>query len=540
MPNKNKPWSTKNKAVKKAHDQEHATWNRRSFIQALGLAGAGSMMLGGTNVSATVPSPLSVALSGSENDNILVIIRLKGGNDGLNTVVPLYDYDTYSNLRPTIRHQENELLSLSPDFAIPNYMNALEAVWGEGNMKIIHGVGYPDQNLSHFRSSDIWATADAINIEPTGWWGRYFEDLYPDYLINPPEVPPAIQIGSVGNLIFEGASSNYAFSVANPDQLANIAQTGGLHDVVNLPECVYGDQLLFLRAQTNTTFTYAEVINDAYTSSSNEASYIQGTLSDQLAIIARMIKGGLGTKVYMVSLDGFDTHADQVNKQRTLHEDLANSIKHFYEDLASAGYDDKVLGMTISEFGRRPYENGSNGTDHGAASPTFLFGAGLNGNGFVGAHPDIDASAWDNNNNLVPSTDFRDVYASVLTDWFCLDPSIVNTILLNDTYQTLNLGFNCQGLNTSDFANVSRFSHVATYRDDRTFIEIKMQNSAHVEVKLINILGQEMVTLCNEILTPGNHIIDVKARANTRLAYGQYIYRINTLGQFYSKSILIK
>jgi len=540
MPNKNKPWSTKNKAVKKAHDQEHATWNRRSFIQALGLAGAGSMMLGGTNVSATVPSPLSVALSGSENDNILVIIRLKGGNDGLNTVVPLYDYDTYSNLRPTIRHQENELLSLSPDFAIPNYMNALESVWGEGNMKIIHGVGYPDQNLSHFRSSDIWATADAINIEPTGWWGRYFEDLYPDYLINPPEVPPAIQIGSVGNLIFEGASSNYAFSVANPDQLANIAQTGGLHDVENLPECVYGDQLLFLRAQTNTTFTYAEVINDAYTSSSNEASYIQGTLSDQLAIIARLIKGGLGTKVYMVSLDGFDTHADQVNKQRTLHEDLANSIKHFYEDLASAGYDDKVLGMTISEFGRRPYENGSNGTDHGAASPTFLFGAGLNGNGFVGAHPDIDASAWDNNNNLVPSTDFRDVYASVLTDWFCLDPSIVNTILLNDTYQTLNLGFNCQGLNTSDFANVSRFSHVATYRDNRTFIEINMQNSAHVEVKLINILGQEMVTLCNEILTPGNHIIDVKARANTRLAYGQYIYRINALGQFYSKSILIK
>ena len=540
MPNKNKLWSTKNKAAKIAHDQEHATWNRRSFIQALGLAGAGSMMLAGTNVSATAPSPLSVALSGSENDNILVIIRLKGGNDGLNTVVPLYDYDTYSNLRPTIRHQENELLSLSPDFAIPNYMNALESVWGEGNMKIIHGVGYPDQNLSHFRSSDIWATADAINVEPTGWWGRYFEDLYPDYLINPPEAPPAVQIGSIGNLIFEGSGSNYAFSVANPDQLANIAQTGGLHDVVNLPECVYGDQLLFLRAQTNTTFTYAEVINDAYTSSSNEASYIQGTLSDQLAIIARMIKGGLGTKVYMVSLNGFDTHADQVNKQRTLHEDLANSIKHFYEDLASTGYDDKVLGMTISEFGRRPYENGSNGTDHGAASPTFLFGAGLNGNGFVGDHPDIDASAWDNNNNLVPSTDFRDVYASVLTDWFCLDPSVVNTILLNDNYQTLNLGFNCQGLTTPDFANVSHFSHVATYRDNRTFIEINMQNSAHVEVKLINILGQEMVTLCNEILSPGNHIIDVKARASTRLAYGQYIYRINTLGQFYSKSILIK
>ena len=530
----------KNKDIKDSHDQEHATWNRRSFIQALGLAGAGSIMLGGTNVSASAPSPLSVALSQSENDNILVIIRLKGGNDGLNTIVPLYDYDTYANLRPTIRHQENELLSLSPDFAIPSYMNALESVWGEGNMKVIHGVGYPDQSLSHFRSSDIWASTDAVNDEQTGWWGRYFEDLYPDYLISPPEIPPAIQIGSIGNLIFEGTNSNYAFAVANPEQLANIAQTGGLHDVVNLPECVYGDKLLFLRAATNTTFTYAEVINDAYMASSNQATYLQDDLSEQLAIIARMIKGGLGTKVYMVSLDGFDTHANQVDKQRELHENLASGIKNFYEDLATAGYDDKVLGMTISEFGRRPYENGSNGTDHGSASPTFLFGAGLNGSGFVGAHPDINASAWDNNNNLVPSTDFRDVYASVLTDWFCLDPSVVNTILLNDNYQTLNLGLNCQGLRSPDFSNVSHFSHVATYKDNRTFIEINMQNTAHVEVKLFNILGQEIVTLGNEILHPGKHRIDVKARANTRLGYGQYIYRINTQGQFYSRSILIK
>ena len=530
----------KNKDIKDSHDQEHATWNRRSFIQALGLAGAGSIMLGGTNVSATAPSPLSVALSQSENDNILVIIRLKGGNDGLNTIVPLYDYDTYANLRPTIRHQENELLSLSPDFAIPSYMNALESVWGEGNMKVIHGVGYPDQSLSHFRSSDIWASTDAINDEQTGWWGRYFEDLYPDYLISPPEIPPAIQIGSIGNLIFEGTNSNYAFAVANPEQLANIAQTGGLHDVVNLPECVYGDKLLFLRAATNTTFTYAEVINDAYMASSNQATYLQDDLSEQLAIIARMIKGGLGTKVYMVSLDGFDTHANQVDKQRELHENLASGIKNFYEDLATAGYDDKVLGMTISEFGRRPYENGSNGTDHGSASPTFIFGAGLNGSGFVGAHPDINASAWDNNNNLVPSTDFRDVYASVLTDWFCLDPSVVNTILLNDNYQTLNLGLNCQGLRSPDFSNVSHFSHVATYKDNRTFIEINMQNTGHVELKLFNILGQEVATLGNEILHSGKHRIDVKARANTRLGYGQYIYRINTQGQFYSRSILIK
>jgi uncharacterized protein (DUF1501 family) len=118
------------KEDKHAHEQEHSKWNRRSFMQALGLAGAGSVMLGASNVSAAKPSPLSVALSESENDNILVIIRLKGGNDGLNMIVPNYDYDTYANLRPTIRHQQNELVMLNNDFGVPNYMGALESVWG--------------------------------------------------------------------------------------------------------------------------------------------------------------------------------------------------------------------------------------------------------------------------------------------------------------------------------------------------------------------------------------------------------------------------
>ena len=226
--NHNIPKKDTSKEEKTVHDQEHANWNRRSFIQALGLAGAGSMMLGQAAISATKPSPLSVALSQVENDNILVIIRLKGGNDGLNTIVPVYDYATYANLRPTIRHQQNNLLNLNADFAIPTYMNSFESMWGDGQMKVVHGVGYPQQNLSHFRSSEIWGSAEAVNFEPTGWWGRYFEDLYPDYLINPPETPPAIQIGSIGNLIFEGENSNYAFSVANPAQLASVAESGSL------------------------------------------------------------------------------------------------------------------------------------------------------------------------------------------------------------------------------------------------------------------------------------------------------------------------
>jgi len=523
---------------KHVHDQEHTTWNRRSFIQALGLAGAGGMVLANTNVTASKPSPLSVALSQSENDNILVIIRLKGGNDGLNTVVPVYDYDAYANMRPTIRHQENDLIMLNSDFGIPNYMSGLESVWGEGQMKIVHGVGYPQQNLSHFTSSDIWASAAPDTFEPTGWWGRYFEDLYPDYLINPPEVPPAIQIGSIGNLVFDGTENNYAFSVANPEQLANVAENGTLHDVLDIPECVYGDKLLFMRATANTTFTYAGVINDAYLASNNQASYADAELSNQLAICARMIKGGLGTKVYMVTLNGFDTHANQLQDQEVLHTDLSESIKHFYEDLGAIGMQNEVLCMTISEFGRRPYENGSNGTDHGAASPVMLFGAGLNGSGFVGEHPDINE--WDANDNLIPTNDFRDIYASVLTNWFCLDPSVVDTILLNQNASTLDLGLPCDPLSTSDFGDVTRLVHGGVYRNGNTYIELDMPVSAQVDIKLYDILGKEIGTVANEMLFSGRHSFLVKDRLRRRLSYGQYIYRIGTGGQFYSKQIIIQ
>ena len=223
-------------------------------------------------------------------------------------------------------------------------------------MKVVHGVGYPQQNLSHFRSSEIWASGADTYFEPTGWWGRYYEHLYPDYLINPPEIPPAIQIGSIGNLIFDGQETNYAFSVANPEQLEDIAENGQLHDLMNLPDCVYGDKLFFMRSTTNTTFTYASVINDAYTSSTNQAPYSNEQLANQLKIVARMIKGNLGTKVYMVTLGSFDTHANQPDAHRTLLEDLGDTLKNFYTDLEAAGMQEKVLAMTISEFGRRPYE----------------------------------------------------------------------------------------------------------------------------------------------------------------------------------------
>jgi len=522
----------------KHHNHEHDYWSRRSFIQALGLVGGGSIMMGSQAVSAAQATPLTVALSESQNDNILVIIRLNGGNDGLNTIVPVYDYATYANLRPNIRHFEPNLLPLNDDFSIPDYMNDLESVWGDGQMKVVHGVGYPDQNLSHFRSSDIWASTAHQYEEPTGWWGRYFEDLYPDYLTNPPAAPPAIQVGNIGNLIFDGFDNNYAFTVANIEQLQAIGTNGAIHDVVNVPNCIYGDKLTYLRATANTTYTYSGVINEAYMDSSNNANYGNGDLAVQLAAVARLIKGGLGTKVYMVSLGSFDTHADQRYQHQALLQDLSSSIKAFYEDLGSGGWDQKVLSMTISEFGRRPYENGSSGTDHGAASPLMLFGPALNGSGFVGDHPDL--LTWDDYDNLIPSSDFRDVYASVLANWFCLDQEIIDSILLNHNYQPLDLGLDCQTLSVGNPKPFLRFTHRPVYQNNQTLIVLETQQTAHGRITLYDLMGRELVTLADRMFFPGQHSIDVRQSAGIRLSYGQYIYRISFAGQQYSKSIMVR
>ena len=514
------------------HSNEHKKWGRRSFLKTLGFATSGAIMLKGMPLMASKPSLLEAAISNLENDRILVLIRLKGGNDGLNTIVPIYDFDTYSNLRPTIKHSLSDLYNLSDDFGIPNYMEGLLNLWGDGGMKVIQGVGYDNQSLSHFRSSDIWASAENESFIESGWLGRYFENIYPDYIIDPPESPAAIQIGSVGNSIFDDDSISYGFSVANPDQLESIAQNGSLYSITDIPECVYGEQLEYLRGVTNTTFNYAGTIHNAYTNSVNNVEYSSEGLGKQLAIVARLIKGGLSTKVYMVTLDGFDTHANQLEKHPQLLFNLAESVRLFYEDIAFSGQNNEVLSMTISEFGRRPSENGSIGTDHGSAAPLLMFGHGLNGNGFIGAHPNL--SNLDENGNLSHLIDFRQVYASIMKEWLCIDPQLVDLALMNN-YDSLELGFSCNLSNNVD----NLFIHYGLYQNNKTYISFINPCRQNVSIKLYDITGKEVAILKNETLNTGEYKIDVKNESRSRLSTGQYIYRISANNKFYSKSIIV-
>ncbi|TNF29383.1 MAG: DUF1501 domain-containing protein [Bacteroidetes bacterium] len=519
------------------HDREHARWDRRSFFKSLGLGIGGTMMLSGMKVGATVVSPLAKALAAADSgDRVLVFIRLKGGNDGLNTIVPIYDYSTYASFRTSIRINQSDTFSLSPEFAMPDFMDNLEPFWNDGKMKVVHGVGYDDQNLSHFRSSDIWATgSDEDQYESAGFLGRYYEEEYPDYLSNPPAEPLAIQIGSVGNLMFRGSdNTDYAFSVADPNQLYQLAQNGWLHDVNNLPECLYGEQVGFVRGIANSTFIYAGVINDAYNSSTNAVTYADSQLGNQLSLVARMIKGGLGTKVYLVTIDGFDTHANQPEMHQTLLTDLADSVTAFYQDLAAGGRDNDVLSMTISEFGRRPEQNASDGTDHGAAAPAMFFGPALEGNGFLGEHPSL--TELDPYGNLQHNVDYRQLYASVLENWLCIPAAVVDETLFDVHYDRLQLGFEC----TTSITDTDRqgLKHEALYNvDGSVVIEYTIPGNMDVAVHLFNIMGQKVEQLDAGYRATGTYRIPVNANGN--LASGQYIYRIIANGKAYSRTIVL-
>ncbi|MDL5514110.1 DUF1501 domain-containing protein [Arenibacter sp. M-2] len=553
------------------HDLEHKTWSRRSFLQALGIAGSGSMMLGSNYLTASAPSPLTSAIAMAETDNILILIRLSGGNDGLSTIIPIEQYDIYANARPNIYLPESKILRLTDEFGVPTYMKSLEPMWGEGQFKAVHGVGYEGQSLSHFTGSDIFANTDlsttGFSGRDTGWMGRHFEHLYPDYLSDfpgsRPEGPAAIQVGNYGSLVFEGEETNYAFVTNNIDQLEQIAETGLQYSVEDslFDNCMYSDQIKFLRGVSNVTNEYAGTIHEAYMRGSNQIEYQDNGFARQLALLARLIKGNLGTKVYMISMGGFDTHGNQPLVHERLMTQLSIAVDNFYDDLAFTQQDDKVLSMTFSEFGRRIFENGSNGTDHGKAAPTLFFGSGLNGSAFVGDHPALDEP--NSRGNLEYTMDFRNLYATVLAEWLCVDiPLVEQHIMDGYTYTPVNLGFNCSGVDFPDIVYsdgdptpptptdpieenpsqelINAIVHKPFYPTDSTpHIYLEMPFSAHVDIQLFNIMGQYLGSVFNEIMFEGSVEINVRERLSTYLASGKYIYRIQVQDQKLSKSIMV-
>lgn len=374
------------------------------------------------------------SIPGVNEDHVLVVVQFSGGNDGLNTVVP-FGADEYYKARPSIAVQPNDAVKLTGVDGIGLHpgLSDLADMYNDSHVAIVQGVGYPNPNRSHFKSMDIWHTADT-SATGNGWLGRYFdneccgfgkgESGKPEGAPSP-QGQPGIALGRTAPLAMQGAKIK-PISFETPDLFRWIGRD--VHESLDGP---YHD--LTRRGATDATNTNANFLLrtalDAQVASETIrkavaltplVEYPRSELAEQLAMVAAMIRAGMSTRVYYVTLGGFDTHAGQggaQGRQANLLRQYASSLKAFYGDLKQQGNDTRVLTLTFSEFGRRVGQNASGGTDHGTAAPTFLVGPMVQP-GVHGPHPSLtDLDQGD----LKYKVDFRSIYAAILANWLDAD-----------------------------------------------------------------------------------------------------------------------
>jgi uncharacterized protein (DUF1501 family) len=353
-----------------------------------------------------------------KDGKILVVVQLGGGNDGLSTVIP-YGDDVYYRARTRIGHAANTVLKINNYIGLHPNLTSLKEAYDSGDLAVVQGVGYPNPNRSHFRSMDIWQSAQPDRQQPTsGWVGRYFDNTCPGC---DPQVgiaigetlPLAMQGEKVLPLSFERPDS-YRYNGRDRSDYIKL-NTADLHEEsVGAPVRVTPQtQLDFLHRTAMDAQLSSEQILRLTRNHTTPAAYPATEFGNGLKTIAAMINGGLPTRVYYVSLTGFDTHVGQLARHDQLMKQLNDGLGAFWKDMKQQKNDDRVMLITFSEFGRRVVENASNGTDHGAAAPMFILGTKIK-QGVVSPHPsmnDLDQG------DLKYVVDFRSVYASILQNW---------------------------------------------------------------------------------------------------------------------------
>ena len=372
------------------------------------------------------------------DSNILVILQMAGGNDGLNTVVP-YSDDHYRRARPRLGLTEKRILKINDEIGLHENLAGFKDLYDAGQLSIIQGVGYPNPNRSHFRSTEIWQTAaDAEKIESSGWLGRYFDNTCsgcePTVAVNiGRQMPQAFQAKHPVGVSLEspqsyrfmshekgktGEMTEESFRKLNePDsEMAENAENAGgtigaIHGSVQSP----GSALDFLERTALDAQISSDKIRAISSRVENQATYPTSQLGNSLKLVAKLIGGGLATRVFYVSQGGYDTHTNQIATHERLLKELGDSVKAFVTDLKAQGNLSRVLVMTFSEFGRRVAENASSGTDHGAAAPMFLIGNKVKA-GLLGKYPSLAPSDLFQG-DLKYNLDFRSVYAAVLENW---------------------------------------------------------------------------------------------------------------------------
>ena len=363
--------------------------------------------------------------------NILVVLQLAGGNDGLNTVIPLGN-DEYRKSRPTIGVPEASILKLDPQTGLHPSLSGLASAYQEGHLAVVQGVGYPNPNRSHFRSTEIWATAvDSNKSSNTGWIGRYFDNACSGCdasvgIAMASQMPQALTASVPKGVLYQGGGgggkkknkkSGGAKAEADGSMMMeeddDAGQAGGSIGMLNGPGNLGKLSALdFLERTEMDAKVSQQEIAQASSKAKNSVPYPGTRLGQNFAMVSRLIAGGMPTRIYYLSLGGFDTHTQQAGAHERLLKEMGDAVAAFLSDLKAQGNLGRVSLMTFSEFGRRVKENASGGTDHGAAAPMFLAGGGIK-SGLLGKMPSLaPQDLFDG--DVKYNTDFRSVYATVL------------------------------------------------------------------------------------------------------------------------------
>jgi uncharacterized protein (DUF1501 family) len=391
-------------------------------------------------------SPLTQQPNGTDG-KILVVVQLSGGNDGLNTIIPFGD-DAYYRNRPNLGHEAKTVLKIDNYLGLHPNLGPMKALFDAGQVAVVQGIGYPNPNRSHFRSMDIWHTAEPEReVAGTGWLGRYFDNACPGC---DPHV--GVSIGETLPLSMKGdrvmplsfdRPENYRYngrdkvryaklnSLATPTTQPDLIAPTPAKPVKKVQVASASSQLDFLTRTAMDAQLSSDQILQITRNHKPPQQYPGGEFGNALKNVAAMIAGGLPTRVYYVSLGGFDTHAQERQRHDNLMTQFAQGVSAFWADMKTQRNDQRVLMMTFSEFGRRVQQNASGGTDHGAAAPMFLFGPSVKP-GIFGKHPSLtDLDQGDLKYNI----DFRNVYATVLQGWM----DAPSKPILGQQFKTMNI-----------------------------------------------------------------------------------------------------
>lgn len=384
-------------------------FKRKEFLQIGSLATASLMMpkfLKAFERPAMVPA----------GNKVVVVIQFSGGNDGLNTVIPISN-DLYFKNRPKLAIKKEEALRLTDDAGLNPALTAFKALHDDGHLSIINSVGYPNPNRSHFRSMDIWQSASgSTEYLNTGWLGRYL-DAQCKTCDKPTQI---LELDDVLSLALKG-DVNKGLAFKDPRRLYSSSNEKFYKDI-NAAHSDNEPTIDYLYKTLGATLSSADYIFKQSKIHPTLQSYPSTGLGGSLKTIASLIMSDINTKVYYVSLGSFDTHVNQQAQQKRLFTELNDAVASFTKDMKANGRFDDVLMMTFSEFGRRVTQNASNGTDHGTANNMFLIGGGLKQKGLINEMPDL---ANLNDGDLQHKVDFKNVYATILNKWLGADDKFI-------------------------------------------------------------------------------------------------------------------